>query len=236
MYLPPSPPLPPPPPQVLSNLKLPGVLTAPQIAAKLAPVPGFILANESGAALTANTPDGKGMPTVGVFLRKSGAVEFLEKLTKQNPALGASLRIKAVALGELWQKAQKSENKMTLAFIPDLAEVEQAKAFLKQQGKPETGGGVPLFMAELSGKRLLNLTQNGITIIPVFFSRADLAPVLESYNKSRPEGTPEAKVVLTSLEFLLASWARTPDAALKQIQLMVPKVVTDEAKALVGGS
>lgn len=224
------------PPQLLSNLKLPAVLTTEQIAAKLAAVPGFILTNESGAALTVTPPDGKGVPTVGVFLRQAGAVGFLEGLKKNNTTLAATLSIKVVGIGELWQKAQKPENKMTLAFIPDRAEVEQAKALLKQQGKPETGGGVPLFMAELPGKRLLNITQGVATIVPVFFSRADLTRLLESYNKSRPEGTPEAQVVLTTLEFLLANWPRTPDAALKQIQLMVPKVVTDEAKVLVGGS
>jgi hypothetical protein len=166
-----------------------------------------------------------------VFLRRGSAAAFLEGLKKQNPTLGATLRISVASLADLWQKSLKPENKLSLAFVPDPAEVEKAKALLKQQGKPETGGGVPLFMAELPGKRLLNVTQNNTTIVPVFFSLAELTPVLDNYNKMRPAGSDEARVVLTSLEFLLSAWSRAPDAALKQIQLIVPKAVTDEVKA-----
>jgi Tic22-like family len=220
------------PPQALSNLKLPSVLTAAQVTERLNAIPGFILVNATGHALTARGSDSKAAPSVGVFLRQKGATDFLETLKKRDQTLVAELKLKAVGIGELYQKALNPQEAISLSFVPDPAEVEQAKQLLKQQGKPETFVGVPLFMGQLTGKGLLTLTQNDKTVIPAFFSLADLTVLLENYNKTRPEGSPEARPALTTLEFLLTAWRKTPDPTLAQVQLVVNKAVLSEVKAV----
>jgi Tic22-like family len=224
------------PPQVLSNLKHPAILSTPQIVKRLNAIPGFIFVNPAQQALTAKANDGKTPPAVGVFFRQKGALDFLENLTKRDATLAAGLKLKAVGLGELYLKASKPQEGVSLAFIPDPAEVEQARQLLKKQGKPENFVGVPLFLAEVEGKGLLNLKQNEQTLIPAFLSLADLTQVLERYNKSRPEGSPEARPALMSLEFLIGAWRKTPDPALSQVQLVAPKSALEEAKALTGTS
>ncbi|MBB6050637.1 Tic22 family protein [Armatimonas rosea] len=224
------------PPQALSNLKLPVVLTKAQVVERLNAVPGFILVNPMGNALTAKGNEEKARPSVGVFLRQKGATDFLANLKKRDASLTEGLKLKVVGLGELYQRASNPQEGIALAFVPDPAEMEQARQLLKQQGKPETIAGVPLFMGELTGKGLLNITQNGKTIVPAFFSLADLTSLLERYNKSRPEGSPEARPVLTTLEFLVDSWQKTPDPGLMQIYPVAPKLAFDEAKAVTGGS
>ena len=224
------------PTQALSHLKPPSVLSTPQVVERLNAIPGFILVNAAGQALTVQPPDGKSPATVGVFLRAQGAQEFREGLRKSNPTLAEGLKLKVVRLGELYQLAQKPEAHTALTFVPDKAEVEQARGVLKQLGKPDKIAGVPLFMAELPGKGLLNIVQQGKSIIPVFFSLADLTRMMESYNKIRPKETPEARIVVTSLEFLLENWRKTVDPALAKMQLMVNQSVLNEAKAVTGGS
>ena len=223
------------PPAILAHLRAPGTLTAEQVAQRLAPVPAFIVINAQGQAITANPTDEKSVPVVGVFLRQKAGQAFLEALQKREPA-GAGLKLKAVSLGEVYRNLRKPNPRVSLAFIPDLEEVEQAKKLLQLQGKPGAPQGVPLFMAELPGKGLLNVTQNGKPTVPLFFSLADLMPLVERYNKQRPSGALEAKIVLTSLEFILQNWRKTPDPALSQMQLVVNKAVMDEAKAPPGSS
>jgi Tic22-like family len=222
--------------QALSNLKPPAILSISQVVERLNAIPGFILVNATGQALTVQPPDGKGRPTVGVFLRSQAAQEFREGLLKQDPKLASVLKVKVIRLGELYQLAQKPEERTALTFVPDKAEVAKAQEVLKLQGKPDKVIGVPLFMAELPGKGLLNVTQNGKSIIPVFFSQADLIPMVERYNKVRPADAPEARIALTTLEFLVESWPKAGDPALLQMQLVVNKTVFDEVKALAGGS
>ncbi len=223
------------PPAILTHLKAPGTLTAEQVATRLAPIPGFIVINAQGQAITANPTDAKSIPVIGVFLRQKAGQAFLEALQKREPA-GATLKLKTISLGEMYRNVQKSPQSVSLAFIPDTVEVEQAKQLLQQQGRPSAPQGVPLFMAELPGKGLLNVTQNGKPTVPLFFSLTDLMPLVERYNQQRPSGAPEAKVVLTNLEFILLNWRKTPDPALSQMQLVVNKAVMDEAKAQSGGS
>ena len=60
--------------------------------------------------------------------------------------------------------------------------------------------------------------------------------MIESYNKIRPKESTEARIVVTSLEFLLENWRKTVDPALAKMQLMANQSVLDEAKAVTGGS
>lgn len=230
-------------PQALAHVQAPKILTAAQIATRLDGVPCFLIVNAQGQPLTATqnatVPEGaaKPKPAIGVFLRQKPAAAFLEALQKRDPA-AAALKLKVVSLGEVYRNAQKPEANISLAFIPDPEQVELAKKLIAQQAKPGVAftAGVPLFIAELTGKGLLNVSQNGKTTVPVFFSLADLTPVVERYNKQKPEGTPEAKIVVTTLEFLLQNWGVKPDPALAQMQLLINKAVVDEAKTLTGGS
>lgn len=223
------------PPQALTHLKASSILTAPQVAARLMPIPGFIVVNAQGQALTATPKEGKPTPTIGIFLRQKSAALFLEELQRREPG-ATGLRVKAVSIGELYTNAEKPGSNVALGFIPDPAEVEQAKKLLEKQGKPAAPQGVPLFAAELPGKGLLNVTQNGKTFVPVFFSLADLIPMVENYNKNRPSGVPEAQITVASLEFFLQRWCSSLSPGIGQVRLMVNKGILDEARALAGGS
>lgn len=224
------------PTQVLSHLKKPALLSAAQIAQRLTKVPVVILANAEGKPLTAQANDGKGVPTVGVFFRQSGATNFLEGLKKRDPALAAGIKLKVVGLGELYQRATAPGERIGLAFIPDPAEVEQARQLLKSLGRPETFSGVPLFLPEVEGKGLLNIKQEDKVLVPAFFSQAELLPVISRYNEARAPGTPAARPVLITLEFLLGAWQTTPDPALSLLQLFASKGMVDDVKALSGGT
>lgn len=188
-------------------------LSTEEIGKRLQPIPAFICTNASGSPVTATPKTGK--PLAGVFLDASAADNFLKKIKSSSPNIG-NVKVTVVSMAEIYAAQNKADTPIQFTLVPSDAAVQEAQAALKANGKPAEFEGVPIFLAQVPGKGILNTTQNGVTNIPVFFRKAEANKLLQAYNKSRPKNSPAATLEVIQLEDTLTRLKTNNERELKQ--------------------
>jgi len=203
-------------------------VSALQLQEKLKTIPGFVIIDAKGAPLTATI---EGKQVVGAFLRHSDAKVFLENLQKQRADL-MGMKVIVAPLATIQELVRKSASPLELAYVGDAEELKEAEKVRKAQGNDKPFQAVPLFMGKAEGKGYLTLSQGTVEVVPAFFSRRELQTVMDRYNKSRPAGSPEAQVELTSLEAVLQTMRTTSNPLFPKLIFVPSQAALAEAKAL----
>ena len=204
-------------------------LTEAQILEKLAPVPVFTITDEKGAPLVRTVPlregqrsaagNARDVAVAGVFINREDAEAFYENLRKASPEVAEGLKLIPVSLGDIYQSARKArEEKSNLVydFVADESQVQQALVLVNRQlraeGKPplEKFNGVPLFAARGGQKGgYLTLEQDGETVIPFFFRKEALQPMIDRFKQDKPELANTVKIQVLDLEGVISTFRST---------------------------
>lgn len=204
-------------------------LTPEQIAQKLRPIPVFTIANNQGAPLVAQPPNGqKGNPVAGVFISQKDANAFLENLKQRNPALAKDVRVVPVSLAEVYQLNQGSQgkpDKLDFAYVPAKQQVDSAMAILKQSGQQvKQFNGTPLFVARAGkDKGFLTLQEGNQSVIPMFFNKEDLQPLVDRFKQQQPSLAATVDIQVFPLEGVMEALKKEKDPQLDKIVLIPPR-------------
>jgi hypothetical protein len=176
-----------------------------QIVDKLQGIPVFALTDSDNLLLTASVANEQGKPAKGgAFFSQADAKTFLQKLQKENPNLAKQVEIRPVSLSEVY-KAQMSldpKKRVDILYVPNQNQVKTALS-LVQKSDRQFNGGVPVFMAKNSrkGTFITIAGKNNQSVVPVFFDRDQLQPLIDKFKQQQPNATIEVQVF--ALEALL---------------------------------
>ncbi len=178
-----------------------------QIVDKLQGIPVFVLTDSDNLLLTASVSNEQGRPAKGgAFFSQADAKIFLQKLQKENPSLAKQVSIRPVSLSEVY-KAQMNldpKKRVDVLYVPNQNQVKTALN-LVQKSEPSLKqfNGVPMFVAKNSRKgTFITITgKNNQSMIPVFFDRDQLQPLIDKFKQQQPSATIEVQVF--TLETLL---------------------------------
>lgn len=204
-------------------------LTPEQIKQKLQVVPVFTIANTQGAPLVAQPPNGqKGNPVAGVFISQRDANAFLENLKQRNPALAKDVRVVPVSLAEVYQLNQTNQGKpekLDFAYVPTKQQLDSAVAILKANGQNVNQfNGTPLFVARAGDKKgFLTIQEGNQTVIPMFFSKEDLQPLVDRFKQQKPDLAKTVDIQVFPLEGVMQAMQKEKDPQLDKIVLIPPR-------------
>lgn len=195
-----------------------------EIIQKLQQVPVFTVANENGAPLVASGENDSRV--AGVFISQQDAQEFISRLKKDNPELGAQVQVVALSLGRVYQLDQENEsqaNGLDFTYVPMEEEVESALSLLQQQGQQvENFSGVPLFIARGGENQgYLMVERDGQQIIPVFFEKQQLQQMVDQFKQDQPQQARSVQIDVITLQSMLQTFQEQDDEQLRQV-ILVP--------------
>jgi hypothetical protein len=178
-----------------------------QIVDKLQGIPVFALTDSDNLLLTASFANEPGRPAKGgAFFSQADAKTFLQKLQKENPNLAKQVEIRPVSLSEVY-KAQMNldpKKRVDILYVPNQNQVKTALN-LVQKSEPSLKqfNGVPVFVAKNSRKgTFITITgKNNQSVVPVYFDRDQLQPLIDKFKQQQPSAAIEVQVF--TLETLL---------------------------------
>lgn len=199
-----------------------------------AAVPVFVPVNPGGNLLL-GTPPGGGAPVAMFFLRRGLAERFVAGVRSGGGALGAQLKVEVSSLADLF-RAQPATRTYEITFIPDSAEVEQAVAELKLQGKAGAIPGVPAFLLRSPTAGYVTITVNGRTVIPAFLSHDGVLALRTQLLRTPGVGTTAGSPVIevTTLEALLGGLESSADPIYESILVEPSPAALAEARPAAG--
>ncbi len=180
-----------------------------QIVDKLQGIPVFALTDSDNLLLTATASGEQGKPAKGgAFFSQADAKTFLQKLQKENPSLAKQVAIRPVSLSELY-KAQMNldpAKRVSIVYTPNQNQVKTALSLVQKLApslQQFNGNGVPLFLAKNSkkGTYLTIPGKNNKAVVPLFFDRDQLQPMIDKFKQQQPSAIVEVQVL--TLETLL---------------------------------
>lgn len=191
-------------------------LTQEQVGRKLVALPAYILISGESPLLVSTSPDaGTEQSILYVFMTEEEGDLFLANARENNPDFAADARVAQANLQALYQESRSNtEQPLRLVFVPEREEAEQAAALSEDYQR-----GVPLFAATFEDGSLVPVSQEGETIVPMFFSRSDLESSLDQIAQVNPEAREAISIGVYPLERLIAEMESSDDAQLDQIRL-----------------
>jgi nickel transport protein len=215
-----------------------------QVLQKLSPVPVFTITDSQGAPLVASlSKEGEDINAslAGVFINKSDADAFVDRLRTQNPDLASSVKVVPVSLGEVYQMSESirdnGEN-LQFTFVPGKQQVESAMTVLEENGKEaEQFNGTPLFLAKGGNEDgYLTIQRGEQQVIPMFFNKEDLQGMLERFNSQQPDIAGSVEIEVVNLEGVIEALRTDDDPFLTKIVLIPPRDSVEFIRQLQEGS
>ncbi len=206
-------------------------LSEEEVLQKLTPVPVFTITDKNGSPLVASIK-GEGSESnssvAGVFISKSDADAFVNKLKGENPDLAATVKVVPVSLGEVYEMSQSTQQngqKLRFAYVPIKRQVESAKALLQQSGQDVNQfKGVPLFMAKGGPDGgYLTIQRGEKQVIPMFFNKEDLQGMLDRAKTQQPDVFSSVKIEVVNLEGVINALENDDDPFLEKIIFIPPR-------------
>ncbi|SKB12048.1 Tic22-like [Planktothrix sp. PCC 11201] len=200
-----------------------------QILEKLRSIPVFTITDTQGAPLVATVPQGdKKAAVAGVFISRTDAVAFVDRLKSRDPKLASTIQVTTVSLGEVYrmsQQGQGSAEEVQFAYVPVQKQVDLAKTVLKENGQTVSDfNGVPLFIAKGGPDNGYLTIQNGNEqVIPMFFYKEDLQSMLTQFKSQQPDLISNVKIDVVNLEGLLDALKKDNDQFLNRVVLIPPR-------------
>ncbi len=181
-------------------------LTLDQVVEKLNSIPVFVLINDKGQPVVSTL---KGKSVVAVFVSPRDAKSFLEdaisngKIPKDQLA---TVKVAGLPLGDLYRRTKSvGEDKLNIGLVGASSEQGVANAEAKKiDSKVVFFDKTPLYAGKVKGSGYLSFANSGKTVIPLFFSRADLEAKIAESVKARPEMKDKIDIELTSLEGIIS--------------------------------
>ncbi len=206
-------------------------LSEKEVLQKLTPVPVFTITDQNGSPLVASIKregDEGNASVAGVFISKSDADAFVDKLKGENPDLAATVKVVPVSLGEVYEMSQSTQQngqKLQFAYVPIKRQVESAKALLEQSGQDVNQfNGVPLFMAKGGPDGgYLTIQRGENQVIPMFFNKEDLQGMLERAKTQQPDVFSSVKIEVVNLEGVINALENDDDPFLEKIIFIPPR-------------
>lgn len=192
-----------------------------EVLKKLNPVPVFTIADEQGAPLVASGDDKS--KVAGVFISQEDANKFVEQLKQNNPELADKVNVVPVSLGEvhkLSESAQKEENALNFAYVPQQEAVTSAKTIGEANQQPFTGG-VPLFVARGGAdKGYLTIERDSQQVIPFFFDKQQVEQMIAKFKEQEPDVAGSVDIEVVPLEGVIETLETSEDKTLEKIVLI----------------
>lgn len=213
-----------------------------EILQKLSPVPVFTITDAQGAPLVASVSrEGEDVNAslAGVFIHKSDADAFVDRLRSENPDLAASVKVVPVSLGEVYQMNESirdnGEN-LQFAFVPGQQQVESALVLLEQSGKETNNfNGTPLFLAKGGNEDgYLTIQRGEQQVIPMFFKKEDLQGMLERFESQQPDIAGGIEIEVVNLEGVIEALQNDDDPFLTKIVLIPPRDTVEFIRQIQG--
>ncbi len=206
-------------------------IPAEEVLQKLAPVPVFTITDQNGSPLVASINregEGGNSSVAGVFISKSDADAFVQRLKTENPDLAATVKVVPVSLGEVYEMSQSSQRdgqKLKFAYVPIRRQVESAKALLKQNGQEVSQfNGVPLFIAKGGPDNgYLTIQRGEQQVIPMFFNKEDLQGMLDRAKNQQPDIFSKVEIEVVNLEGVIDALQNDDDPFLEKIIFIPPR-------------
>jgi len=202
-----------------------------QVLQKLSPVPVFTITDAQGAPLVASlSQEGEDINAslAGVFINKSDADAFVDRLRNQNPDLASSVKVVPVSLGEVYQMSESirdnGEN-LQFTFVPGTEQVESARLLLEASGQEaDQFNGTPLFLAKGGNEDgYLTIQRGEQQVIPMFFNKEDLQGMLARFESQQPEIASSVEIEVVNLEGVIEALRTDDDPFLTKIVLIPPR-------------
>ncbi|MCL2933457.1 MAG: hypothetical protein MGG11_14755 [Trichodesmium sp. MAG_R03] len=227
-------------PKDMSALALP----EQEVLQKLTPIPVFTITDKNGSPLVASiTREGNEVNSsvAGVFISKSDADAFVNKLKGENPNLASTVKVVPVSLGEVYEKSQSIQQngqKLEFAYVPIKRQVESAKALLEQNGQDVNKfSGVPLFMAKGGPDNgYLTIQRGEQQVIPMFFNKEDLQRMLDRAQTQQPDVFSSVEIEVVNLEGVINALKNDDDPFLEKIIFIPPRESLEFVQQLKGSS
>ncbi|MGD1704370.1 Tic22 family protein [Dapis sp. BLCC M229] len=202
-----------------------------EVLQKLTPVPVFTITDQNGSPLVASIKregNDDNSSVAGVFISKSDADAFVNKLKGENPDLAATVKVVPVSLGEVYEMSQSTQQngqKLKFAYVPIKRQVESAKALLEQSGQDVNQfNGVPLFIAKGGpDDGYLTIQRGEKQVIPMFFNKEDLQGMLERAKTQQPDVFSSVKIEVVNLEGVINALEKDDDPFLEKIIFIPPR-------------
>ncbi|MDY6936481.1 MAG: Tic22 family protein [Cyanobacteriota bacterium] len=201
------------------------------IVEKLQAVPVFAITDAEGSPLIASIPQSEDsqdtVPVSGVFINRSDAEAFVERLRSQDPDIANQIRVTTISMAEVYQLDRENEDApegLQFAYVPNRTQVDEAIGLLANQGETlEQFPGVPLFIG-IAGpdSGYLTIEQGGEQLIPMFFNRTELESVLEQFKTQQPELAETVGIQVESLEGVIRMMETSDNPQLEQLVLVPP--------------
>jgi nickel transport protein len=199
-----------------------------QVVKKLQTVPVFAIADQNGAPLVAtvkNPQTNKDTPVAGVFLSQRDAQGFIDKLKKENPNLGKTVRVLPMSLGEVYKIEESNQSKpdaLNFAFVPMQQQVDTAMTLLRQGGQQvQQFNGVPMFVAKAGKEKgYLTIQENNQQVIPFFFDKEQLQGMVDSFKKQKPDLASTVEIQVVNLQGVIQALRSSNNAQLNNIVLV----------------
>ncbi len=197
-----------------------------QVLQKLSSVPVFIITAEDGSPLTNRSifkrEGNENFSVTGVFIGRTHADAFVEKLKGENPDLAATVKVLPVSLGEVYEMSKSTQpdgQELEFHLVPIKRPVESARALLQQNGHyVNQFNGVPLFMATKGPNgEYLTFQLGEKQVIPMFFNKEDLQGMLERAETQQPDVFSSVKIKVVNLEGVINALEKDDDPFLEKI-------------------
>ncbi|MGK7922048.1 MAG: Tic22 family protein [Trichodesmium sp.] len=205
-------------------------LSEEEILQKLTPVPVFTITDQNGSPLVASIKKegSENSSVAGVFISKSDADAFVDKLRGENPELAATVKVVPVSLGEVYEMSksgQQGNQKLQFAYVPIRRQVESAKALLEQNGQNVNNfNGVPLFLAKGGPDNgYLTIQRGEQQVIPMFFNKEDLQGMLDRAKTQQPDTFSAVTIEVVNLEAVIKALSEEDDPFLEKIIFIPPR-------------
>lgn len=214
---------------VTENLKA-LALPESQVVEMLQPVPVFTVTDAQGAPLVANVPNNQNKPqaVAGVFINRSDAQAFVDRLKQEKPDLAKNVQVVPVSLAQIYKLRQENQNKpdaLNFAFIPAQQQLQAAQALMGpsgQQAKPFQG--TPLFVARGgTDNGYLTVQEGGKQIIPFFFDKDQLQTMVDRFKQQKPDLASTVKVEAVPLEGIIYTLQTSNNQELNNIAIVPSK-------------
>ena len=201
------------------------------IVEKLQAVPVFAITDAEGSPLIASIPQGEDpdntVPVSGVFINRSDAEAFVERLRSQDPNIANQVRVTTISMAEVYQLDRENgevPEGLQFAYVPNRTQVDEAIGLLADRGEElEQFPGVPLFIGTAGPESgYLTIEQGGEQLIPMFFNRTELENVLEQFKTQQPDLAGTVGIQVESLEGVIRMMETSDNPQLEQLVLVPP--------------
>lgn len=206
-----------------------------EVLQKLSPVPVFTITDAQGAPLVASlSKEGEDINAslAGVFINKSDADAFVDRLRTQNPDLASSVKVVPVSLGEVYQMSESirdnGEN-LQFTFVPGQQQVDSALTLT------EEFNGTPLFLAKGQDEDgYLTIQRGEQQVIPMFFNKEDLQGMLDRFQSQQPDIASSVEIEVVNLEGVIEALRTDDDPFLTKIVLIPPRDTVEFIRQIQG--